>query len=126
MVTLAAGTGLRPGECFGLTLDRVDFLRRTLTVDRQLVTVTGHPAFGPPKTAASVRTIPLPRVVVDALGAHLAAHPSGPDGLIFVDPFGRPIRRSWFGHTVWRPADQAAGLPKGTRSTTCGTTTPRC
>ena len=37
LTTLAAGTGLRQGEAFGLTLDRVDFLRRTLTVDRQLV-----------------------------------------------------------------------------------------
>lgn len=27
LVVLAAGTGLRQGECFGLTLDRVDFLR---------------------------------------------------------------------------------------------------
>ena len=39
LVTLAAGTGLRQGEVFGLTVDRVDFLRRQLTVDRQLVTM---------------------------------------------------------------------------------------
>ena len=32
LVGLAADTGLRQGECFGLTLDRVDFLRRQLTV----------------------------------------------------------------------------------------------
>lgn len=34
LVLLAAGTGLRQGEAFGLTLDRVDFLRRQLRVDR--------------------------------------------------------------------------------------------
>ena len=37
LVILAAGTGLRQGECFGLTVDRVDFLRRQLRVDRQLL-----------------------------------------------------------------------------------------
>jgi hypothetical protein len=41
LVVLAAGTGLRQGECFGLTLDRVDFLRRQITVDRQLVLLPG-------------------------------------------------------------------------------------
>ena len=51
------------------------------TVDRQLVTVAGRrPRFGPPKTEASVRTIPLPQVVVDALAAHLAAYPPGGTG----------------------------------------------
>lgn len=34
LVVLGAGTGLRQGECFGLTVDRLDFLRGTLRVDR--------------------------------------------------------------------------------------------
>ena len=42
LVTLAAGTGMRQGECFGLTVDRVRFLERTVTVDRQLVTLAGQ------------------------------------------------------------------------------------
>src|SRR5262249_516480 len=51
LVVLGAGTGLRQGEAFGLTTDRTDFLRRTLSVDRQLVLMPGGaPAFGPPKT----------------------------------------------------------------------------
>jgi len=114
MVTLAVGTGTRQGECFGLSVDRVDFIRRTLHVDRQLVKVTGRaPFFGPPKTAASVRTIPLPQVVVEALSAHLAQYGAGPDGLLFqLD--GLPIRRSSFFQRVWRPALKAAGLPRDT------------
>ena len=79
LVTLAAGTGMRQGECFGLTVDRVRFLERTAMVDRQLVTVARAGAvLGPPKTRASNRTIPLPQVVVDALAAHLAEFPAGP------------------------------------------------
>lgn len=42
LVLTGAGTGLRPGELFGLTHDRVDFLRRTLRVDQQLVRVRGR------------------------------------------------------------------------------------
>ena len=30
---------MRQGECFGLTVERVRFLERTVTVDRQLVTL---------------------------------------------------------------------------------------
>ena len=60
-VLLGAGAGLRNGEMLGLTLDRVDFLRRSLLVDQQLVTVQGRePFLGPPKTAASVRSVPSP------------------------------------------------------------------
>jgi hypothetical protein len=47
-----------------------------VTVDRQLVTLPGRaPYLGPPKTAASVRTVPLPNVVVEALAEHLRAFP---------------------------------------------------
>lgn len=113
LVLVAAGTGMRQGECLGLTVDRIDFLRRTLEVDRQLLTLAGRPlAFAPPKTAASVRTIPLPQVVVDALAAHIRDHPPGADGLIFT--LGNdPISRQAFGR-IWRPVVASAGLPAGT------------
>ncbi|VEG40436.1 integrase fusion protein [Mycolicibacterium flavescens] len=113
LVTLAAGTGMRQGECLGLTVDRVKFLERTVTVDRQLVTVPGQPpSLGPPKTQASNRTIPLPQVVVDALAAHLAAFPAASDGLLFTLS-GKPITRQAFGHK-WRPAVARTALPTGT------------
>jgi integrase len=65
------------------------------------------PYFGPPKTAASVRVIPLPSVVVDALAAHLAAFPT--EGLIFTNEHGDMIRRSNFG-TMWRRVTRSVGL----------------
>lgn len=116
LVTLAAGTGLRQGEAFGLTVDRVDFLRRQLRVDRQLILLPGAqgPQFGPPKTGASYRTIPLPQVVLDALAAHLAAFPvTHADGLVFTTAAGLAIRRTRFSD-VWRPVAKAAGLEPGT------------
>ncbi|HEX2073963.1 MAG TPA: site-specific integrase [Geodermatophilus sp.] len=109
VVTLAAGTGLRQGEAFGLTVDRIDFLRRQLTVDRQLVTMPDRaPYLAPPKTQASVRAVPLPQVVVDALAAHLAAWPT--DEFVFSTELGTPIRRTAFSERVWRPAVKRAGL----------------
>jgi integrase len=113
LVTFAAGTGMRQGECFGLTVDRLNMLKREVTVDRQLVTLAKHaPVLGPPKTPASVRTIPLPKVVVEALARHLKDYPPGPDGLVFTLD-GDPITRQAFGH-LWRPVAKAAGLPAGT------------
>jgi len=109
LVTLAAGTGLRQGEIFGLTVDRIDFLRRQLTVDRQLVTMPDRaPYLAPPKTQASVRVVPLPQVVVDAVAAHLATWPT--DQVVFSTELGDPIRRTAFSERIWRPALKRAGL----------------
>ncbi|WP_342469310.1 tyrosine-type recombinase/integrase [Promicromonospora iranensis] len=104
LVVTTAGTGLRQGEVFGLTLDRVDLMRRTMTVDRQLVSVNGaRPAFGELKTEASEREIPLPQTVVDAIAAHLATYPTGADGLIFTNSEGGALRRSGF-NEIWTAA----------------------
>jgi integrase len=70
--------------------------------------------FGPPKTAASVRTVPMPDAVSAALAAHLAAYPAGEHGLIFTIPVGGPVRRTTF-WDEWRKAVKAAAMPVGTR-----------
>jgi len=114
LIVLAAGTGMRQGECWGLTVDRINFLGRTLTVDRQLVTLPGRPpTLTSPKTAASNRTIPLPQVVVDALAAHLAAFPASGEGYLFTTATGAPLVRGTFSRMVWQPAARAVGLRTG-------------
>lgn len=131
LVVLTAGTGLRQGEAFGLTVPHVDFLRRTLRVTQQVILLANRPPYlAPPKTAASRRTVPLPTVVVDALAEHLAAFPADPrlvdrlnergepeeatEQLLFTTDTGLPIRRTRFSEKVWIPAVKAAGLPEGT------------
>jgi integrase len=114
LVVLAAGTGMRQGECFGLTVDRVDFLRRQVTVDRQMLLMPGGgPAFAPPKTQASYRVVPLPQIVVDVLASHIAQYPSGASGLVFTNARGEAIHRTRFSDD-WRPAVKLAGAPAGT------------
>ena len=95
-VLLMAATGLRLNECLGLTVDRVNFLRRTTRIDRQLV----GSGFGPPKTRAAVRTIPVSSSIIDLLAQHLSRFPAGSNGVIFTSTAtrqtkqGEPISRS--------------------------------
>ncbi len=89
LMILAAGTGLRRGECLGLTQDRIDTANAVITVDRQLVEMPGEPpALGPPKTPASYRRVPLPEVVAAALERHRSAFPQHPDGFLFTNASG--------------------------------------
>ena len=96
LVVLLAGTGLRISEALGLQVGDVDFLRGTLRVERQRD--SRAEGFIPPKTRSSVRTVPLGRVVVDELAAHLAAYGPAEDGSIFTDDRGRPLT-----YTGWKP-----------------------
>jgi integrase len=110
-VLAAAGLGVRQGELFGLTVDRIDRRRRTVRVDRQLVSGTGQATgLGPVKTPASVRTIPAPAVVLDALTAHLQEFGEGPDRLVFTTRFRTPVTRKT-AFEVWRAAADGLGLP---------------
>jgi integrase len=111
LVTFTAGTGMRQGEVFGVTRDRLrlDGDDPVVIVDRQLRSLRGPATgFGPLKTSASNRVIPLPSVVVEALRQHISAYDVADDGLVFRLR-GEAIHRSAFGH-VWRPAAKAAGL----------------
>ncbi len=116
LVVLGAGTGMRQGECFGLDTDHIDLAQRTIRVEKQLILLPGRPPFfGPPKTSASHRTIPLPDVVADELIKHLEHFPvRHPDRLVFTDDDGAAIRRTSFSREIWRPAVAATGAPRGT------------
>jgi integrase len=91
LVVLLAGSGLRIGEALGLNVSDVDFLRRTVKVERQRLQ-SGR--IGPPKTAKSARTVPLGQVVINELAAHLVGYPS--DGPLFTITTGEPL-----GYGTW-------------------------
>lgn len=127
---VAAGTGLRQGELWGLELGHVDFLRRTINVAQQLKVVAGRkPFLAPTKTPSSKRPVELSQVVAEEFAQHLEAFPvveveiddeTNPRKplrrkaqLIFVNAIGDPINRSGWSH-LWTPAVERAGLPSGT------------
>jgi integrase len=108
-VLLGGFGGLRLGEMLGLRWGRVDLLRRRVQVAETLVDIEGHIHFGPPKTKAAVRSVPLPRFVCEEL-SRLAAPGVEPDALVFQSPEGCPIRPSLFRRRFWAPAVERAGL----------------
>lgn len=114
MVLAQAGLGLRIGELLALRVEDVDFLRRTVHVRTQLA--PGAKVRSDPKTPRSIRLLPLPQVVADALAAHLAEFPPGDDGSIFTTRFGTPYRHDYYGTRIFQAAVAAAALPAGTTS----------
>ena len=97
----------------GTQFQRDSGARRTIRVDRQLVLTRPH-TFGPPKTKASYRTIPLPQVVVDSLAAHVAEYGTGIDGMLFTAPDGSMLNRDYVTRSFNRAA-AASHAPAGTR-----------
>ena len=107
MGRLATHTGLRPSELMGLHLEQVDFLRRTITVDRQL---SGGRIVAQTKTEHSRREVPVLEETVLALSAHLAAFPAAPSGLVFHRADGSPLVHRDM-NTAWARAARRAGAP---------------
>lgn len=121
LVGVAAGCGLRQGECFGLRVQDVDFLRGQLHVRQQIRIVGGRPSAALPKYGRT-RTVPLPEAVATLLAAHLQAveplageRVQGPGlgGLLFYSRERKPLNRNYFNGAVWAPALLAAGVPRG-------------
>jgi integrase len=94
-IVAAAGLGLRASEVAGVTVDRIDFLRREVTVDRQWHGQLDR--FEAPKSKASNRTIPAGATVLDALALHIEQHGTGEHGVL-LHAAGRPLnanRMTW-------------------------------
>ena len=122
---VGAGCGLRQGEVFGLAVDAVDFLRRTVHVRQQVRLVGGQLVFAPPKGGRE-REVPLADVVSVALAEQLRTtapvevtlpwlEPGGEPtmaSLIFVNRDGGALTRAYYTHNAWKPALAAAGVER--------------
>jgi len=107
MVLTAAYSGLRFGELAGLRAERVDLARSSLHVTEICTEVRGALLYGPPKTKAGRRRVPLPRFVVDALTEHLTDVEHG--ALVFTNADGTPLRANNWRRRIWQPACIAVG-----------------
>jgi integrase len=99
-VALGVGLGLREGEAFGLTIPRVDFLRRKVQVLSQAQ--RGQLA-ADRKTEASTRTIPADDWVLKEISAHVQRFGTGPGEVIVTNRLGKVAQRNSFGDR-WRLA----------------------
>jgi integrase len=112
LVLLAMFSSLRWGELAGLRRCDVDLEARTVRVFRQLTEVRGRGIeFGPPKSKAGRRTVPIPALIIPVIRWHLSCFAQdGDEGLVFTSPRGMPLRHSQFRQRVWVPALATAGL----------------
>jgi integrase len=107
LVVLLAGSGVRIAEGLALKPSDVDFLRRTLRVERQ---PTREGTITAPKSAKSTRTVPLAQVVVNEPAAHLARRPIDSEWLFPADDGGPSSYMAWY--WVWEQAKAKAGEPR--------------
>ena len=112
LILLAMFSSLRWGELAGLRRCDIDIDARTVRVTRQLAEARGGGfTYGPPKSRAGVRIVPIPELIIPVIRWHLACFAQdGDDGLAFTSPKGMPLRHSLFRQRVWLPALRAAGL----------------
>jgi integrase len=112
LILLAMFTSLRWGELAGLRRCDLDLDAKTVRVVRQLTEVRGRGIeFGPPKSKAGRRTVPIPPLIIPVIRWHLSCFAQdGDEGLVFTSPRGYPLRNSQFRQRIWLPALKAAGL----------------
>lgn len=104
VATVLVGSGVRIGELLGLKVTDVNFLKRTVRVERQR---TQANKITPTKGKRS-RTVPVGQIMLDALAAHLNEYPAGSASL-FVDELGEPLTyRRW--KTLLGNATKMAGV----------------
>lgn len=114
----AAFTGLRWGELIALRRRDADLDAPAVRVPRKLAQLTsGEIVEGPTKSAAGVRTVALPDLIIPDLRPHFREHVKGDqDALVFVGEKGAVLKRgNWRRSVRWAESVKKAGLPDGFR-----------
>lgn len=115
MAYLGVVLGLRWGECAGLRVGRLDFLRGEVAVMEQITRGPhGAPVEGAPKSDAGRRTLTAPPALMAMLADLLARRGlTGADGdeLVFPAPEGGALRYEHWRTRQWLPATADAGVP---------------
>ncbi len=108
LVALAAFAGLRLGEAAAVQVGDVDFLRRTLTVSRQVQRAQGGEIEIRPPKYASERTVYLADGLVELLSGAVEPHALA-NAWLFQPTRGMPPHQNTVGHQ-WRRACRLAGV----------------
>jgi integrase len=124
LIWLVALAGLRPAEAFGLTIDRVRFLERSLWIEQQVQHGVEVETL---KTRSSYADLPVDQLLLDKIASHWSRfrapvsaataarrtrrglQPPPPSRLLVLNRCGRPVLRSDF-NNQFRSAVRAAGL----------------
>lgn len=118
LVLAAAFSGLRWGELIALRRRDIDLDQPAVRVPRKFAQLnSGAVVEGPTKSAAGVRTVALPDLILTDLRRHMDQHVRpGSDALVFVGEKGAVLKRgNWRRSVKWTKAVDEAGLPDGFR-----------
>jgi len=125
-VGLCAFAGLRLGEAAALKVAEVDFLRRTIRVERQVQRANGGLVEIRPPKYGSERTIFAPEGLIEMLAVHLAGDLAGTCGWPYPGEGSAPLHQNSVGY-LWRRR-RAAGqvrYPVASRARNCTTRSSR-
>jgi integrase len=111
VIALAAFAGLRLGEAAGLQVGDVDFLKRTITVTRQVQRAEGGGVEVRAPKYGSERVIFTAELLLQLLARHVEEHRPGdnPGRFLFLAPDGRLLHQNTVGH-YWRMACKRTGV----------------
>lgn len=114
-ITLAMATGLRRSELLALRWSDFDADAKTITVAGKLIRATGHglQRIDQAKTAAGMRTLPLPPFAVDMLTARMGTVYFGEQPMIFPSTVGSWRDPNNFAKQ-WRKVRDDLGVPEVT------------
>ena len=107
LILTAMLAGLRASELRGLTWDDVDLQHGEIYVRRR---VDRFGTFGPPKSKAGTRSIPMSPLLLSTLRQWRLACPKGELNLVFPNGIGRVENHSNLLHRVFWPIQIAAGV----------------
>jgi len=107
LILTALLAGLRGSELRGLTWNDVDLNRGEIHVRRR---VDRFNTFGPPKSEAGTRTIPISPLLLNTLKQWRLACPKGPLDLVFPTGAGRVESHSNILSRIFWPIQIAAGV----------------
>jgi len=122
-----AGAALRQGEIFGIGVDELDFLRKSIHVVRQVKYVRNQLCFTLPKYGKT-RDVPMSDGLALVLAEHIRRFPpievtlpwGDPDAenvqlvtvrLVFTTRERRALNRNYINSHIWKPALAEAGVP---------------
>ncbi len=107
-VALCAFAGLRLGEAAAVKLDDINFLKRTLTISRQVQRAGKDQVEIRPPKYGSERVVFIPESLVNMLAAHVERGVR-PEGWLFVGAAGNPPHQNSIGYW-WRKTLRDAKL----------------
>ncbi len=108
MVVVAAVTGMRASELFALRWADVDLDRQAILIRRSFY----RGEFGPPKSKASERAIPIGPSLQVLLAVHRQHCNADPERLVFPNVAGKPYEANNIIKRVLHPAMRSLGLPE--------------